>query len=59
MIISRRIRWLGHVSGMGQRRGAYGGLVGKPEVKRPLRSHKHRWEDSIEMGLQEMGWDGA
>ena len=59
VFISRRIRWLGHVSGMGERRGAYSGLVGKPEVKRPLGSHRHRWEDNIEVDLQEMEWDGA
>jgi len=59
VIISRRIRRLGHVSGMGERRGAYSGLVGKPEVKRPLGSHRRRWEDSIQIDLQEIGWDGA
>ena len=59
MIISRRIKWLGHVSCMGQRKGAYSGLLGKPEEKRPLGSCKHRWDDSVEMDLQEMGWDGA
>ena len=47
---------MGHVSGMGERRGAYTGLVGKPEVKRPLGKHKHRWEVSIEMDLEEKGW---
>ena len=47
MIISRRIRWLGHVSGMGKKRGAYSGLVGKREVKRPLGRRKYRWEGSI------------
>jgi hypothetical protein len=43
----------------GERRGAYSGLVGKPEGKRPLGSHRHRCEDSIQMDLQEMGWDGG
>lgn len=46
MIISRRIRWLGHVSGMGEKRGAYSGLAGKPEVERPLGRRKYR-EGSI------------
>jgi len=32
----RRIRWVGHVARMGQRRGAYKVLVGKPKGKRPL-----------------------
>jgi hypothetical protein len=30
-------------------------LVGKPEGKRPLRRPRHRWEDNIKMGLQEVG----
>jgi hypothetical protein len=36
VIISRRMRWAGHVSRMGERRGAYRVLVGKSEEKRPL-----------------------
>jgi 3-oxoacyl-ACP reductase-like protein len=30
-------------------------LVGKPEVERPLGRSRHRWEDNIKMGLQEVG----
>jgi hypothetical protein len=33
---SRRLRWAGHVARMGERRGAYRALVGKPEGRRPL-----------------------
>jgi hypothetical protein len=33
---SRRIRWVGHVALIGERRGVYRVLVGKPEGKRPL-----------------------
>jgi hypothetical protein len=40
---------------MGERRGAYRGLVGKPELKRPLRQTMHRWEDNIKMDLKEVG----
>jgi hypothetical protein len=36
MIKSRRMRWVGHVARMGERRGAYRVLVGKPEGKRLL-----------------------
>ena len=36
VIKSRRMRWAGHVARMGERRGAYSVLVGKPEGKRPL-----------------------
>jgi hypothetical protein len=46
---------------MGERRGIYRVLVGKPEGKRPLGRPMHRWEDNIKMGLQEVGvgvWTG-
>jgi hypothetical protein len=33
---SRRMRWVGNVARMGDRRCAYGGLVGRPEGRRPL-----------------------
>jgi hypothetical protein len=38
------------------RRGAYRGLVGRPEGKRLLGRPRYRWEDSIEKDLQEMRW---
>jgi len=31
VIESRRMRWAGHVARMGERRGVYRGMVGKPE----------------------------
>jgi len=43
---------------MGQRRGVYRVLVGKPEGKRPLGRPRHRWEDNINMDLQEVGFGG-
>ena len=42
----------------GERRGVYRVLVGKPEVKRPLRRPRRRWEDNIKMDLQEVGCGG-
>jgi len=42
---------------MGETRGAYGVLVGKPEGKRPLGRTRRRREDSIKMDLQE--WDAG
>ena len=33
-------------------------LVGKPEGKRPLRRPRHRWDDNINMDLQEVGCEG-
>ena len=55
VIKSRRMRWAGHVAGMGEGRGVYRVLVGKPEGKRPLGRPRRRWEDNIRMDLQEVG----
>ena len=49
---------MGHVAQMGECRGVYRNLVGKPEGKRPLGRHRCRWEDNIKMGLQEVGCGG-
>jgi hypothetical protein len=46
-----RMRWAGHVAGMGEKRNAYRILVGKPEGKRPLGRHRCRWMDYIKMDL--------
>jgi len=43
---------------MGERRGVYRVLVGKPEGKRPLGRHRCRWEDNTKMDLQEVGCGG-
>jgi len=43
---------------MGERRGVYRILVGKPEGKRPLWRPRRRWEDNIKMDLQEVGCGG-
>jgi hypothetical protein len=43
---------------MGERRGAYRALVGKPEGRRPLERPRRRWEDNIIMDLREVGWGG-
>jgi len=55
MIKSRRMRWAGHVARIGEKRGAYRVLVGKPEGKRPLGRPRRRWVDIIRMDLQEVG----
>jgi len=49
---------VGHVACMGERRGIFRVLVGKPEGKRPLGRPRHRWEDNIKMDLQEVGCGG-
>ena len=58
MIISIIMGWTGHVACIGERRGLYRVLVGKPEGKRPLGIHRRRWEDNIKMDFQELEWVG-
>jgi hypothetical protein len=41
---------------MGERRGIYRVLVGKPEGKRPLGRPRHRWEGNIKVDLEEVGF---
>jgi hypothetical protein len=43
VIKSRRMRWAEHVARMGEGRGVYRVLVGRPEGKRPLGRPRHRW----------------
>jgi hypothetical protein len=59
VIKSRRMRWAGHVARMGERRGIYRVLVGKPEGKRPLGRPTRRWEGNVKMDLQELGCGGV
>ena len=59
VIKSRRMRWAGHVARMGEERGAYRVLVGKPEGKRPLGRPRRRLVDNIRTDLQDVGiWTG-
>ena len=55
VIKSRRMRWAGHVARMGEERGVYRVLLGKPEGKSPLGRPRRRWVDNIRMDLQEVG----
>ena len=55
VIKSRRMRWAGHVARMGEERGVYKVLMGKPDGRRPLGRPRRRWADSIRMDLQEVG----
>ena len=43
---------------MGEGRGVYRVLVGKPEGKRSLGRHRRSWEDNIKIDLQEVGCGG-
>jgi hypothetical protein len=58
-IKSRRMRWAGHVAGMGEGRNVYKVLVGKPEGRIPLGRPRRRWEDGVRMDLREIGWEGV
>jgi hypothetical protein len=49
---------MGNVAGMGERRGAYRDLMGKPEGKKPLGKPRLRWGDNVKMDLQEVGCGG-
>ena len=53
------MRWVGHVARMGEERGVYRALVGKPEGNRPLGRPRRRWVDNIRMDLWDVGiWTG-
>ena len=54
VIKSRRMRLAGHVACMGESRGAYWVLVGKPKGKRPLGRTRQRWKDNIKMDHEEV-----
>jgi hypothetical protein len=55
VIKPRRMRLVGHLERMWERRRMYRVLVGKPERKRLVGRPRRRREDSSEMDLQEIG----
>jgi hypothetical protein len=55
VIKPRRMRWVGHVARMEERRGVYRISVGRPEGKILLGRHRRGWEDNIKMDLTEIG----
>jgi hypothetical protein len=59
VIKSRWIRWVGHVAHMGEGRGVYRVLVGKPKGKRPLGGPRCRQEDNIKIDFRKIGIDGT
>jgi hypothetical protein len=59
IIKSRRMRWVGHVAQMGEKRNAYRLLVGKPDGKRPLGRRRRRLVDNIRIDLGEVEWDNV
>jgi hypothetical protein len=56
VIKSRRMRWAGHVARLGEKRGSYRILVGRPGGRQPLGRPRRRWDNNIKMDLQEVGW---
>jgi hypothetical protein len=56
IIKSIRMRWVGYVAPMGEKRNVYRLFVGKPEGKRPLRRPRLIWMDNIRINLGEVGW---
>jgi hypothetical protein len=54
---SRRMRWAGHVAGIGEGRNVYRVLVGKPEGNKLLARPRRRWENGIRMDLRQTGWE--
>jgi hypothetical protein len=52
---SRILKWAGHVARMGERRGAYRALVGKPQGRRPLGRPRRRWNNNIKTDLVNAG----
>jgi hypothetical protein len=55
VVKSRRMRWAGHVTRMGEERGMHRVSVGKPEGRRPLGRPRRKWEDNISIDLQKVG----
>jgi hypothetical protein len=58
LIKSRRMKWVGNVARMMERRDVYRVLVGKPEGMRPIGRPRRRWEDNIKTDLQEVECGG-
>jgi hypothetical protein len=56
--IEKNMKGGAYVARMVDRRGACAVLVGKPKRRRPLGRPMNRWEDNIQMNLQEVGWGG-
>ena len=55
VVKSRRMRWAGHKTNMGEGIIVHRVLVEKPKGKRPLGRPRRRWEDNFKMALHEVG----
>jgi hypothetical protein len=56
---ARRMRWVGHVELMWERRNTYRLFVGKPEGKKPLERPRRGWVANSRMDLVGVGWGGV
>jgi hypothetical protein len=56
VIKSRRMKLVGHVARLGDRRGAYRVLVETPDGKRSFGMPRSRCKDRVIVDLQEVGW---
>jgi hypothetical protein len=54
-VINIEKRWAGYVARMGEGRGMYRVLVGKPDRTRPLERPRRRWEDNIRRIFRKRG----
>jgi hypothetical protein len=59
IIKPRRMRLVGHVAQMGEKRNTYRLLAGKPEGDRPLGRPRRKWVNNIKMDFLEIGWGGV
>ena len=59
VIKSRRMKWDGHITRVGEGRGVYRVLLSKPEGKRQLGRARCRWWDNIQMDLHKVGCGGT
>jgi hypothetical protein len=49
--------WAGHIARMGEKRGSYRILVGRPDRRWPLERPRRGWENNIKMDFKH--WGGA
>jgi hypothetical protein len=59
MIKSRIMRWIKHVSLIGEMRSSHNTLAGKRERKKPLGRPGRRLEGNIKMDVREIGWESV
>jgi hypothetical protein len=59
MIKWRRMRWVGNMAHMGEKRNVCRIFVMEPEGKRSLERPRHGWENNIKMDIKEIGWEGV